>query len=64
MKFLMVALMLCLLWVGDAGKFALNCPKKITELNNLLQLGYFRLKLAETTQNAVLLNKGPFQQPA
>ena len=65
MKFLMVAFMLSLLWVADAGKFTLNWLKKITELNNLLPLGYFRLKLAETTYNAVLLNNGwtPFQQP-
>lgn len=65
MKFLMVAFMLSLLWVADAGKFTLNWSKKITELNNLLPLGYFRLKLAETTYNAVLLNNGwtPFQQP-
>lgn len=58
--------MLSLLWwVADAGKFTLNWSKKITELNNLLPLGYFRLKLAETTYNAVLLNNGwtPFQQP-
>lgn len=61
----MVAFMLSLLWVADAGKFTLNWLKKITELNNLLPLGYFRLKLAETTYNAVLLNNGwtPFQQP-